>query len=69
MDLYVNFQGLKHNFEKVHMCFCNISRASEFSLITELFFYRKFHGIGPRSHRPGSQGFGPWVHGSLSGSN
>jgi hypothetical protein len=39
MGLYVNFQGLKHNFEKVRGCFYKITRAGEFSLITELFFY------------------------------
>jgi hypothetical protein len=55
MDPYVNFQGLKHNFEKVWRCFCKINRAGEFSLITELFFYQKSHRIGPRSH-----GLGPW---------
>jgi hypothetical protein len=39
MDLNENFQGLKHNFEKVQGCFSKFSRADEFSLITELFFY------------------------------
>jgi hypothetical protein len=39
MDLYVNFQVLKHNFEKVYECFYKIFMAGEFSLITELFFY------------------------------
>jgi hypothetical protein len=39
MDLNVKLQGLKHNFEKVQGCFCKITTASEFSLITKLFFY------------------------------
>jgi hypothetical protein len=30
MYLYVNFQRLKHNFEKVWGCFCKITRAGGF---------------------------------------
>jgi hypothetical protein len=37
MDLYENFQGLKHTFENVRGCFYKISRARKFSLITKLF--------------------------------
>jgi hypothetical protein len=36
MDLYVNFQGLKHNFKKFEGVFAKLPDASEFS---ELFFY------------------------------
>jgi hypothetical protein len=39
MDLYVNFQGLKHKFKKVWGCFYKITMVGEFSLVTELFFY------------------------------
>jgi hypothetical protein len=39
MDPYVNFWGLKYNFEKVQGYFCKITKAGEFSLITKLFFY------------------------------
>jgi hypothetical protein len=39
MDLYVNFQGLKHNFEKVQRYFYKITKAGEFSEFSELFFY------------------------------
>jgi hypothetical protein len=31
MNLNVNFQALKHNFEKVWGCFCKIIGAGEFS--------------------------------------
>jgi hypothetical protein len=47
VDLYVNFQGLKHNFEKVQVCFYKITNVGEFSEFSELFFYSKIGGIGP----------------------
>jgi hypothetical protein len=52
MDLYVNFQGLKHNFEKVWGCFCKITRADEF---LELMNYFSFENWWNRSTvcRPG----------------
>jgi hypothetical protein len=60
MDLNVNFQGLKYNFKKVQGCFCKITNTDEFS---ELLFYWKIGGIGPRSvdriHDAGE-----WVHGT-----
>jgi hypothetical protein len=39
MDLYVNFQGLKYNFEKVWGCFGKITRWQQIFRINELFFY------------------------------
>jgi hypothetical protein len=41
MDLYVNFQGLKHNFEKVQECFCKITRASKFLELINYFSIEK----------------------------
>jgi hypothetical protein len=41
MDLYVNFQGLKYNFEKVWGCFSKITMAGEFSKLKNYFFIRK----------------------------
>jgi hypothetical protein len=41
MDLYVNFQGLKHNLEKFQGCFCKITRANEFSELMNYFSIRK----------------------------
>jgi hypothetical protein len=49
MDLYVNFQRLKHNFKKVRRCFCKITRADEFSELMNYFSIEKISGIGPRS--------------------
>jgi hypothetical protein len=41
MDLYVNFKGLKHNFEKVWRCFCKISMADKFSKLMNYFSIEK----------------------------
>ena len=41
MDLYVNFQGLKHNFEKVQRYFYKITKAGEFSELMNYFFIEK----------------------------
>jgi hypothetical protein len=39
MDLYVNFQGLKHNFKKNQGCFYKISRVDEFLELMNYLFY------------------------------
>jgi hypothetical protein len=41
MDLYVNFHGLKHNFEKVQGCFCKITRVGKFLELMNYFSIRK----------------------------
>jgi hypothetical protein len=41
MDLYVNFQRLKYNFKKVWVCFCKITRASEFLELMNYFSIEK----------------------------
>jgi hypothetical protein len=41
MDLYENFQGVKHNFEKVQGCFCKITNIGEFSELMNCFSIEK----------------------------
>jgi hypothetical protein len=41
MDLNVNSQGLKHNFEIVQGCFCKITRVDEFLELMNYFSIRK----------------------------
>jgi hypothetical protein len=41
MDLYVNFQGLKHNFKKVWGCFCKITNVGELSELMNYFSIEK----------------------------
>jgi hypothetical protein len=41
MDLYVNFQRLKHNSKKVRGCFCKITMAGEFSELMNYFSIEK----------------------------
>jgi hypothetical protein len=41
MDLYVNFQGLKHNFEKVQGCFYIVTSAGEFLKLMNYFSIEK----------------------------
>jgi hypothetical protein len=45
MDLYVNFQGLKHNFKKVQGCFCKITRAGEFLELMNYFSIEKLSDL------------------------
>jgi hypothetical protein len=51
-DLNVTLQRLKYNLEKVPGCFCKNPGLQRFSEFTELFFYRKSHGICPRDCGP-----------------
>jgi hypothetical protein len=61
MDLNVNFQELKHNFEKVWGCFCKITRRRLFSNFGFIFLlenlWNRFIAAWTRS-----MGFGPRVH-------
>jgi hypothetical protein len=56
MDLYENFQGLKHNFEKVQGCFCKITRAGQFLELMNYFsiknWWNRFTVCRPGPRRP-----------------
>jgi hypothetical protein len=52
-DRNVKSQGLKYNFGKGQGCLYKNIGIRLFLKFLGLFFYWKWHGIGPRSHGPG----------------
>jgi hypothetical protein len=49
MDINVNFQGLKYNFEKIRSVFTKLPGAGYFLDFMNYFSKEKSCGIGPRS--------------------